>query len=119
MANRLMEIVANHGTGNDILALAKLLKGIDPNVPYTPITQIKHEEGKNLYNLLGFTPNESFFKMSEIETNFKGTMMTEFIEEVLQDQQLVEQMAIIAVLICKKMPAPFIAMALGGSPSEE
>lgn len=116
--HRLMEIVAENGTGNDILALAKLLKGIDPNVPYTPITQIKHEEG-NIYKLLGFTPNESFFKMSEIETNFSGTMMTEFIEEVLQDQQLVEQMAIIAVLLCKKMPASLIGMALGGSPSEE
>lgn len=118
MANRLMELVANHGTGNDILALAKLLKGIDPNVPYTPITQIKHEEG-NIYNSLGFTPNDAFFKMSQIETNFNGTMMTEFVEEVLQDQQLVEQMAIIAVLLCKKMPAPLIAMALGGSPSDD
>lgn len=118
MANRLMELVANHGTGNDILALAKLLKGIDPNVPYTPITQLKHEEG-NIYESLGFTPNDAFFKMSQIETNFSGTMMTELIEDVLQDQQLVEQMAIIAVLLCKKMPAPFIAMALGGSPSEE
>lgn len=118
MANRLMELVANHGTGNDILALAKLLKGIDPNVPYTPITQIKHEEG-NIYKLLGFTPNDAFFKMSQIETSFNGSMMTEFIEEVLQDQQLVEQMAIIAVLLCKKMPTSLIAMALGGSPSEE
>ena len=116
--HRLMEIVAENGTGNDILALAKLLKGINPNVPYTPITQIKHEEG-NIYKLLGFTPNDAFFKMSQIETNFNGTMMTELVEEVLQDQQLVEQMAIIAVLLCKKMPAPFIAMALGGSPSDE
>ena len=116
--HRLMEIVAENGTGNDILALAKLLKGINPNVPYTPITQIKHEEG-NIYNSLGFTPNDAFFKMSQIETNFSGTMMTELVEEVLQDQQLVEQMAIIAVLLCKKMPAPFIAMALGGSPSDE
>ena len=118
MANRLMELVANHGTGNDILALAKLLKGIDPNVPYTPVTQIKHEKG-NIYKLLGFTPNDAFFKMSQIETNFNGTMMTEFIEEMLQDQQLVEQMAIIAVLLCKKMPAPIIGMALGDSPSDE
>lgn len=118
MANRLMELVANHGTGNDILALAKLLKGINPNVPYTPVTQIKHEEG-NIYKSLGFTPSEAFFKMSQIETRFNGTMMTEFLEEVLQDQQLVEQMAIISVLLCKKMPAPLIGMALGGSPSDE
>lgn len=118
MAIRLMELVANHGTGNDILALAKLLKGIDPNVPYTPITQLKHGQG-NIYEMLGFTPNDSFFKMSQIETRFTGTMMTEFLEEVLQDQQLVEQMAIIAVMLCRQLPPPLIAMTLGGSPSEE
>lgn len=119
MENRLMEIVANYGTGNDILALAKLLKGVDPNanVPFTPITQIRHEQG-NIWNMMGFTPNETFASMAQLEDGFAGSLMTELLEKVLQNQQLTEQMAIIAVMLCQKLPPPFIGTALGGSPAE-
>ena len=119
MANRLMELVANHGTGNDILALAKLIKSADPNanVPYTPLMQINHQED-NVYTALGFSPSETFKAMHNVMQGDYDSI-SKAVEAMLQDQKTVEQMATLMMLLCNKLPLPMIAMALGGSLSEE
>ena len=115
MKNNLMQIVAEHGTGSDILELAKLLRSAGDNtVPYRPITQVKHEKG-NIYQCIGFTPNDTFGRMAEIEQSLPNAQfLTEKIEGMLKDQQTTEQMAILALLLIAKLPTPMVAMMLGG-----
>lgn len=114
MRNNLMHIVAEHGTGNDILELANLLRSAGNNVPHTPITKVKHNFG-NVYECLGFTPNDTFGRMAEIEQSLPNAQfLTEKIEAMLKDQQTTEQMAILAVLFIAKLPTPMIGMLLGG-----
>lgn len=118
MANRLMEIVANHGTGNDILALAKLIKSADPNanVPHAPLMQISHESGRNVYDCIGFTPPVVFKKLANIAD--EGKLPTQAMERILQDQELVEQMACLMFLVSQSLPNFVLAHALGGSPDK-
>lgn len=116
MRNNLMSIVAEHGTGSDILELANLLRNAgDNNVPYTPITKVKHDFG-NIYQCLGFTPNDTFGKMAEIEQSLGPVeFQTQLFEQMLKDQVVVEQMAILACLLIKRLPTEMIGMMLGGS----
>lgn len=115
MRNNLMSIVAEHGTGNDILELANLLRSAgENNVPHVPITRVKHEFG-NIYECLGFTPNDTFGKMAEIEQSMPNAQfLTEKIEAMLKDQQTTEQMAIIAMILMGGLPHQMIGMLLGG-----
>ena len=111
-----MSIVAEHGTGSDILELANLLRNAgDNNVPHTPITKVKHELG-NIYECIGFTPNDTFGRMAEIEQSLPNAQfLTEKIEAMLKDQETTEQMAILAMLLIAKLPTPMVGMLLGGS----
>ena len=114
MRNNLMSIVAEHGTGDDILELANLLRSAGNNVPHTPITRVKHDFG-NIYECLGFTPNDTFGRMAEIERSMPNAQfLTEKIEAMLKDQQTTEQMAIIAMILIGGLPHQMIGMLLGG-----
>ena len=115
MKENLMSIVAEHGTGHDILTLASLFRAAgENNVPHTPITKVNHDFG-NVYQCLGFTPNDTFGRMAEIEQSLPNAQfLTEKIEAMLKDQQTTEQMAILAVLLITKLPTPMIGMLLGG-----
>ena len=111
--NKLMQIVAKHGTGTDILEMAKLLKANNVTVEHQPlIRNIQHHE-INLYDALGFTPNEPFRKMHNIVENCDN-QVSQVVEKVLEDQLLTEQMAVLAVLLTQTLPAPIVAMSLGG-----
>lgn len=102
--NKLMQIVAEHGTGNDILEMANLLRSAGKNVPYEPVTKIKHIDGENVYECLGFTPSETFSKMSEIEDSLgKPILPTKIYEQMLKDQQTTEQMALICCLLINEI----------------
>lgn len=117
--NKLMQIVAEHGNGTDILEMANLLRSAGKNVPYTPITMVRHEHG-NVYDCVGFTPIDTFRKMSTIEQQLGPVpFKTKLFEQMLKDQQLVEQMAIIACLLIKQMPVTMVSHILGGQPDDD
>lgn len=115
--NSLMEIVATHGTGNDILALAQLLKANNAiNVPHTPLMKIQHLRDCNVYDCVGFTPPDVFQSLQDISNEIPdGSMITQVMEKVLQDPILVERMACLMIMLTQSLPGPMLSLALGGS----
>ncbi len=114
----LMTVVSENGSGDDIRTLASLIKQADNNnLKHIPITQVRHIEESNIYDCIGFTPDEVFKKLATLEReNSTFTMETQFIEKFIQDQELTERLAIMANLMMKKMPPPMVHMILGGVP---
>ena len=115
--DQLMTVVSDNGTGDDIRNLAMLIKQAgNNNLMHVPITQVKHLDGENIYDCVGFVPPHVFGKLAKLEIDNKGfTMETQFIEAFLKDQELTERMAIMCNLLMKKMPAEMIGYFLGGS----
>jgi hypothetical protein len=114
--DQLMTVVSDNGTGDDIRNLAMLIKQASNNdLMHIRITQIKHLDGENIYDCVGFNPNDVFNELARIERDNTGfTMETHFIEAFLKDQELTERMAILANLLIKKMPIEMIGYFLGG-----
>lgn len=117
MANNLMTIIAEHGTGDDILALAAIMRAAgNKNVPYQPVSVLKHMENTNIYTCLGFNPNDVFRAMNNLQVPNDSCMTTEFMECMLGNQLLTERMAMLGFLLMKSMPPEMVGYHLGGKP---
>lgn len=115
----IMQVIAEHGSGNDILELSKLIKSSNPNAPIArvPLMKINHDISDNIYECLGFTPNETFKAIAEkhekADEKYLVTKTSHILDEILKDEELIEQMACLFLLTIKSLPPQIIKMALG------
>lgn len=114
----LMNVVANHGSGDDIRNLASLIKTANPNavVAHQPLMRVRHVDG-NIYEGLGFIPSKTFMNLGKLSDELSQKVETvrhsNMIEETLKNQELTEECAALFILLTNSLPLPMIAMALG------
>lgn len=114
----LMQVVANHGSGDDIRNLANLIKSANPNavVAHQPLMKIKHVDG-NIYEGLGFNPKKTFKELGKVHDELcqilENVRHSNMIEQTLKNQELTEECAALFLLLTNSLPMPMIAMALG------
>lgn len=114
----LMQIIANHGSGDDIRNLASLIKSANPNavVAHQPLMKIKHIDG-NIYEGLGFNPSKTFKGLGKVHDELsqivENVRYSNMIEQTLKNQELTEECAALFLILTNSLPMPMITMALG------
>lgn len=119
---RLVDIIAEHGDGNDIIEFGKLVnsagKGAKMNMPWKPKMQFSEKNSSNLYDSLGFNPANTFRKVHNAVEKHQPTNHIEFIKAVITDtdQETIEQLAALMLLVKQELPPFIVLQVLGGRP---
>lgn len=109
---RIMQIIADHGDGNDIRTLNWLFQNVsnDPS-PAEPTVNLLDLPDAPIWDCLGFDFLETMQDMCELN---KGVEVSHigFIRLLLSNQSLTERMAIVGHLLVNKLPPQLTAAVL-------